>query len=113
MKIKYISSLVAFWVTLIMTLLMVITFKYINVTVLIGILLAIINFFVVFFFVRYWLQKEFYDKIRTIYKNIYNFKIDKQGLKKNINSSKIGIKEVSDEVDHWMENLRMKLIYII
>jgi two-component system phosphate regulon sensor histidine kinase PhoR len=113
MKIKYISSLVAFWVTLIMTLLMVITFKYINVTVLIGTLLAIINCFVVFFFVRYWLQKEFYDKIRTIYKNIYNFKIDKQGLKKNINSSKIGIKEVSDEVDHWMEDSSKEIDHML
>jgi two-component system phosphate regulon sensor histidine kinase PhoR len=113
MKIKYISTLVAFWTTLIMTIIMFVTGKYIGFTVLTGVILAIINFVVVFFFVRFWLQKEFYDKIRTIYKNIYNFKIDKQGLKKNVNSSKVGIKEVSDEVDHWMEDSSKEIDHMV
>jgi two-component system phosphate regulon sensor histidine kinase PhoR len=84
-----------------------------SISIILWIILAIVNFCVVFFFVRFWLQKEFYDKIRTIYKNIYNFKINKKDLKQNINSSNIGIKEVSDEVDHWMEDSSKRIDHML
>ncbi|MCH3924616.1 MAG: ATP-binding protein [Bacteroidales bacterium] len=113
MKIKYISSLIAFWTTIIMFTLLTTISYFSSISIILWIILAIVNFCVVFFFVRFWLQKEFYDKIRTIYKNIYNFKINKKDLKQNINSSNIGIKEVSDEVDHWMEDSSKRIDHML
>src|SRR5574344_2320062 len=113
MKIKYISSLIAFWTTIIMFTLLTTISYFSSISIILWIILAIVNFCVVFFFVRFWLKKKFYNKIRTIYKNIYNFKINKKDLKQNINSSNIGIKEVSDEVDHWMEDSSKRIDHML
>lgn len=56
-----------------------------------------------YFYVKYTIDREFYDKVRTIYKNIYNFKVSKIDLKHRIKSSKIGLDDVKQEVSDWMD----------
>ena len=56
-----------------------------------------------YFYVKYTIDREFYDKVRTIYKNIYNYKVSKIDLKHRIKSSKIGLDDVKQEVSDWMD----------
>ena len=56
-----------------------------------------------YLYFKYIIDKEFYDKVRTIYKNIYNFKVSKIDLKHRIKSSKIGLDDVKQEVSDWMD----------
>ena len=76
MKTRFISLFTAFWsiVALFALLSLLLYFKTFNLITLL--LVCVIEFAVVFFITRYWIQKEVYDKVNTIYKNIYNFKIN-------------------------------------
>ncbi len=56
-----------------------------------------------YFYIKYTIDKEFYDKVRTIYKNIYNYKVSKIDLKQRIKSSKIGLDDVKQEISDWMD----------
>lgn len=67
------------------------------------IIAALIFIFLNYIYVKYIIDKEFYDKVRTIYKNIYNFKVSKIDLKHRIKTSKIGLDEVKQEVSDWMD----------
>lgn len=66
-------------------------------------------FFLNYFFARFFVRREIYEKVRTIYKNIYNFKVSKKDLKQKIKTSTIGIDEVNDEVEQWMEDSNKQL----
>ena len=102
MKTRFISLFTAFWsiVALFALLSLLLYFKTFNLITLL--LVCVIEFAVVFFITRYWIQKEVYDKVNTIYKNIYNFKINKKDVKKKVNSGKINLSDVSEEVDKWI-----------
>lgn len=104
MKIRYLSAIIV----LCSTIIFLITLLFLNSNIISNnILAAIIG--IVFFtllnyiVVRYWISIEIYEKVRTIYKNIYNFKVSKIDLKQKIKASVLGLDQAKDEVNEWME----------
>lgn len=109
MKTKFIALLTAFWASLSLFVILALVLRFYKFDTLSIFLVSFFELIVVFFIVRYWIQKEVYDKVRTIYKNIYNFKINKKDLKTKINSGKQNLSDVHDEVDHWIEEQTGKI----
>ncbi len=97
MKVNKIALLITFLVTVFTTLLLFV-FHYFKINI------SFLYFlpFIVYFTSHYWIQKELYSKVRTIYKNIYNFKISKKELKNKVKYSQIGLNEVNKQVDEWI-----------
>jgi two-component system phosphate regulon sensor histidine kinase PhoR len=115
MKLHSLSALIAFWASVV-TFVMLIASDYflsLSISIYLYIAIALAELTIVFFVVRYWLQKELYAKIRTIYKNIYNFKIDKTELKRKVNFQQLGIKEIGVEVNQWMKDEEKRIDYIL
>ena len=109
MKTKFIALLTAFWASLSLFVILALVLRFYKFDTVSILLVSLCQLVVVFFIVRYWIQKEVYDKVRTIYKNIYNFKINKKDLKTKINSGKQNLSDVHDEVDHWIEEQTGKI----
>ncbi len=109
MKTKFIALLTAFWASLSLFVILAVVLRFYRFDMLSILAVSLCQLIVVFFIVRYWIQKEVYDKVRTIYKNIYNFKINKKDLKAKINSGKQNLSDVHDEVDRWIEDQTGKI----
>lgn len=103
MKTRYLSGLIAFSSSIIFLVALLITNNYFSNNIFSTIVSTIIFFFLNYIIVRYWIRKEIYDKVRTIYKNIYNFKVSKIDLKQKVKSSLLGLDQANKEVAQWME----------
>ncbi len=103
MKTKYIAPLIAFWSSAFLLVLLLFIDWLGDLNTLSLFIVVCLDFVFVWFIVRFWLKKELYDKVRTIYKNIYNFKINKKELKNRVDTDKVELREVSTEVDKWIE----------
>lgn len=100
MKANKISLLIAFLATLFSAIIYFV-FHYFKININFY-FLFIINPIIIYIVSYYWIQKELYNKIRLIYKNIYNFKISKKELKNKVKYSQIGVSEVNKQVDEWI-----------
>ena len=104
MKTRYLSGLIAFFSSIVFVVALLLTNTYFSNNILFSIIIAtIIFFFVNYLIVRYWIRREIYEKVRTIYKNIYNFKVSKLDLKQKVKSSILGLDQANEEVAQWME----------
>lgn len=104
MKTRYLSGLIAFFSSIVFVVALLLTNTYFSNNILFSIIIAtIIFFFVNYLIVRYWIRREIYEKVRTIYKNIYNFKVSKIDLKQKVKSSILGLDQANEEVAQWME----------
>ncbi|MDY0054002.1 MAG: ATP-binding protein [Bacteroidales bacterium] len=69
-----------------------------------------VAFFILnYVFIRYFIRKEIYEKVRTIYKNIYSYKVSKKDLRQRIKSSSLSLDDVNKEVEQWMEDDNEKM----
>lgn len=67
-------------------------------------LYSLIFFIFNYIFIRFIIRKEIYEKVRTIYKNIYSYKVSKKDLRQRIKSSSLNLEDVNKEVEQWMED---------
>lgn len=104
MKTRYLSEIiVAFSTIVFLIVLIIININFLN-DIITSTVVGLIFFIIInYLVVRYFIGKEIYDKIRTIYKNIYNYKVSKIDLKQKIKSSSIGLDQANQEVDKWIE----------
>jgi two-component system, OmpR family, phosphate regulon sensor histidine kinase PhoR len=104
MKTRYLSGIIAIFSTIAFVVALIIINSYFKENIFLPTVIATILFFIInYLIVRYWIRREIYEKVRTIYKNIYNFKVSKIDLKQKVKSSIIGLDQVNEEVTQWME----------
>jgi two-component system phosphate regulon sensor histidine kinase PhoR len=104
MKIRYLSAIIVIFSTIIFLIALLFLHSNIVGNRILATILAIILFIVLnYIVIRYWVSREIYEKVRTIYKNIYSFKVSKIDLKQRIKASVLGLDQAKDEVNEWME----------
>lgn len=105
MRTRYLSILIVTFSTIAFLLgLIIININFLN-DIVASTIVAVVFFIIIsYIIVRYLIGKEIYDKVRTIYKNIYNYKVSKIDLKQKIKSSAIGLDQTNREVDKWIED---------
>ncbi len=71
--------------------------------------IIILQFFLIFWIFYYSLRKFIYEKIRIIYKNIHNFKVNKEHFSQKLYSDNELFEKVNEEVLKWAVDKKMEI----